>query len=337
MQNILAIESSCDETSTAIISGGKVLSLFISSQLEHQDWGGVVPELASRSHLKTITFALKAALNQASMGINQIDAVAVTTEPGLVGSLLVGVNTAKGLALGLNKPLISVNHIEAHLLSVAIENKIDFPYIGLVASGGHTLLYDVRGVGNYVLLGATRDDAAGEAFDKGAKLLGLGYPGGPLIDKLAKEGDREKYDFPRPLKDKPNYDFSFSGVKTALRYFLRDELLGKLPTGNILQDVCASYQEAIVESLLNKTLKAAKNLSYNNIAVVGGCSANSRIREYFSNECKKRNYQFYKTTPLYSTDNAAMIGLVGYYKFLNNNFSDLGITAKSNMIRAKSK
>lgn len=334
MVNILAIETSCDDTSTSVVVDGKVVSLFISSQKEHNEWGGVVPELASRTHLKVIGFALKKVLQDSSIKLSDLNAIAVTTEPGLVGSLLVGVNSAKGLSVALNIPLISVNHIEAHLLSVLIDNKVEFPFVGLVASGGHTLLYDVKGIGEYVLLGATRDDAAGEAFDKGAKMLGLGYPGGPMIDELSKKGDPLKYNFPRPLTNKPGLDFSFSGIKTALRYFLRDNFDNQLLTDQNLYDVCASYQEAIVETLIKKTLKSCKILGNKRIVVVGGCSANSRLKNLMSINCKK-NIEFFTTKPIYSTDNAAMIGIVAYEKYKSKVFSDLTITAKSNMIRAK--
>jgi N6-L-threonylcarbamoyladenine synthase len=332
---LLAIESSCDETSAAVIRDGEVASLLISSQADHEAWGGVVPELASRAHLKSITPMIVGAMREAGAEFSELEAIAVTTEPGLVGSLLVGVNAAKGLAVGLGLPLIAVHHIEAHLLSVLIEHRdMEFPYLGMVVSGGHTLLYDVRGVGDYVLLGATRDDAAGEAFDKGAKLLGLGYPGGPLVDKHAELGDPHKYDFPRGLLHDPSHDFSFSGVKTSLRYFLRDHYPDEKPSGLDLANICASYQEAIVDVLVAKGVRAALQLGYTRLAVVGGVSVNSRLRSKMNEKCAEKGLQFVTVKPVYSTDNAAMIGIAGWQKLIRNAYSPLTTTARASMIRA---
>jgi N6-L-threonylcarbamoyladenine synthase len=334
-QSLLAIESSCDETSAAVVRDGDVLSLLITSQPDHNAWGGVVPELASRAHLTSVAPVIGGAMEKAGVSYSELAAIAVTTEPGLVGSLLVGVNTAKGLAVGLGIPLIAVNHIEAHLLSVLIENKdLQFPYLGLVVSGGHTLLYRVEGVGSYKLLGATRDDAAGEAFDKGAKLLGLGYPGGPAIDRLAAGGNREFHQFPRGLIRNSESDFSFSGLKTSLRYFLRDHYAGGLPVGTELADICASYQEAIVDTLVTKATRMAAAQGLERIAVVGGVAANSRLRDRMKEECGKMGYEYSSVSPIYSTDNAAMIGIVGWHKLLAGIFTPLTVTARASMIRA---
>jgi N6-L-threonylcarbamoyladenine synthase len=332
---LLAIESSCDETSAAVIRDGEVASLLISSQTDHEVWGGVVPELASRAHLKAIEPMVRGAMQKAGVAFEELEAIAVTTEPGLVGSLLVGVNAAKGLAVALGVPLIGVHHVEAHLLSVLIEHReMEFPFLGLVVSGGHTLLYDVRAVGEYELLGATRDDAAGEAFDKGAKLLGLGYPGGPAIDRHAERGNPYKHDFPRGLLNDPSNDFSFSGLKTSLRYFLRDNYPDEKPTGLDLADICASYQEAIVDLLVTKAVRSAEKLGYERIAVVGGVSANTRLRSRMQEKCLERNLTFFTVKPIYSTDNAAMIGIAGWQKLQRRAFTPLTTTAKAAMIRA---
>jgi N6-L-threonylcarbamoyladenine synthase len=337
-RTLLAIESSCDETSAAVVRDGEVLSLLITSQPDHDAWGGVVPELASRAHLTSIAPVVTAAMEKAGVGYTDLEAIAVTTEPGLVGSLLVGVNTAKGLAVGLGVPLIAVNHIEAHLLSILIEDPdVEFPYLGLVVSGGHTLLYRVGGVGEYELIGATRDDAAGEAFDKGAKLLGLGYPGGPAIDRIAREGDPTRHKFPRGLIKNSESDFSFSGLKTSLRYFLRDNYPGELPTGGELADICASYQEAIVDTLVTKTMRIAAARELQRIAVVGGVAVNSRLRARMKEECESRGLGYYTVRPVYGTDNAAMIGIVGWHKMLAGAFTPLSVTARASMIRADRK
>ena len=332
---LLAIESSCDETSASVIRDGEVASLVVSSQIDHSDWGGVVPELASRAHLKSIAPAIRRALREAETTVAEMSAVAVTVEPGLIGSLLVGLNAAKGLSVALNIPLIEVHHIEAHLLSVLIEQPdLQFPWLGLVVSGGHTLLYDVKGVGDYELIGATRDDAAGEAFDKGAKLLGLGYPGGPMVDRLAAEGDPARHKFPRSLMEATSNDFSFSGVKTALRYFLRDNFPDGPPTGADLADICASYQEAIVDTLVVKTIRLARKMGYTRVAAVGGVAVNSRLRTKFAEAGGARGITFHTVSAIYGTDNAAMIGIVGWKKFQSGIFTPLTTVARASMIRA---
>jgi N6-L-threonylcarbamoyladenine synthase len=311
------------------------MSLVITSQPDHDAWGGVVPELASRAHLTSVAPVIAGAMEKAGVGYGELEAIAVTTEPGLVGSLLVGVNTAKGLAVGLGIPLIAVNHIEAHLFSVLIENpEIEFPYLGLVVSGGHTLLYRVASIGSYELLGSTRDDAAGEAFDKGAKLLGLGYPGGPAIDRLALEGNPARHKFPRGLIRGAENDFSFSGLKTSLRYFIRDNYPNGLPTGAELADICASYQEAIVDTLVTKSIRVAGAQGLERIAVVGGVAVNSRLRARMEEEARSKGLGYYTVRPVYSTDNAAMIGIVGWHRLLAGAFSPLTTTARASMIRA---
>jgi N6-L-threonylcarbamoyladenine synthase len=262
-------------------------------------------------------------------------AIAVTVEPGLIGSLLVGLNAAKGMAVALKIPLVEVHHIEAHLLSVLLEEPdLEFPWLALVVSGGHTLLYDVRGVGSYELLGATRDDAAGEAFDKGAKLLGLGYPGGPMVDRLAAGGDPTRHRFPRSMMEPASNDFSFSGVKTALRYFLRDNHPDGAPTGSALADICASYQEAIVDALVTKTIRIARSLGRDRVAAVGGVAVNSRLRAKFTEASEAAGLSFHTVRPIYGTDNAAMIGIVGWKKFQAGTFAPLTTIARASMIRS---
>lgn len=329
MQTILGIETSCDDTSIAICRDRTIASVIVSSQTEHREWGGIVPELASRAHLGAIAPLITEALADAGVRFGDLSAVAVTNRPGLIGSLLVGLNVAKGIALARTIPLIAVDHLEAHLLSVGIEHDLAYPYLALLVSGGHTMLYDVRGIGDYELLGATRDDAAGEAFDKGAKLLGLGYPGGPLVDRLAAEGDPERYRFPRGLSGKPTLDFSFSGVKTALRYHLRDAYDGKEIPESDLPDLCASYQEAILAVLLEKTRRAADSLDRSRVALVGGVSANSRLRSLFTEWTEATGRTLLTTAPLYSTDNAAMIAWVGAARLERGLTDSLRTTALS--------
>lgn len=332
---ILAIETSCDDCSVAVMRGRTVASHLISSQKEHTEWGGVVPELASRAHLRTIGGMVVEALRAASADSERLDAVAVTTEPGLIGSLLVGVNVAKGIAVARGVPLIAVNHIEAHLHSILLDHPtLEWPWLALVVSGGHTLIYACNAPGDYTLLGATRDDAAGEAFDKGAKLLGLGYPGGPVVDKLAVSGNREAVKFPRGLLSPDSLDFSFSGLKTSLRYHLRDHYNGAAPDGQALNDLCASYQEAIVETLVTKALRAAERTGLERIALVGGVAANSRLRALMEERCTRVGRTSYAVSPIHGTDNAAMIGLVGVTRFETGAFTPITVTARASAIRA---
>lgn len=329
MSTILGIETSCDDTSVSVVRDGEVLSVIVSSQAVHNRWGGIVPELASRSHLDHIAPILERALEDASVGIDQIDAIAATNRPGLIGSLLVGLNVAKGIALARRIPFIAVDHLEAHLLSILIENRTEFPFLALLVSGGHTILYDVQEVGEYRLVGVTRDDAAGEAFDKGSKLLGLGYPGGPLIDRIARDGNPEAIDFPRGLQGKQTLDFSFSGVKTSLRYYLKERYDGKRPPEQDLPDICASYQEAIVDALWRKTKKAADELGSKRVALVGGVSANSRLRARFEEWTESTDKVLLTTSSHYATDNAAMIAYVGWLRHECADHDPLSTVARS--------
>lgn len=305
MRVLLAIESSCDETSIAVLVDGEPRALTISSQIEfHKPYGGVVPELASRHHLEVIHPLLERTLDEAGVTLKDLDAVAVTVGPGLSGSLLVGVAVAKMLGALLQIPVMGVNHMEGHLYSVRLEHTVECPYLCLVCSGGHTQLVRVASEGEHEILGETRDDAAGEAFDKVAKLIGLGYPGGPVIDKLCqKEGDPGAFDFPRPMQ-KSGLEFSFSGLKTAVRRVWLE--CGK--DESRLPDIAASFQEAVVDVLTSKLLRAAKRFELKRLAVVGGVACNSRLRAKLQQAAERGAYEVFFPKPLYCTDNAAMIG-----------------------------
>lgn len=333
---ILGIESSCDDTSIAILKDEEILVNLISSQHFHCKYGGIVPELASRAHLEVISELLIDALKQANLSMTDIDAIGVTTNPGLVGSLLVGANFAKGLSIKYKIPVVPVNHIEGHIYSGNIQfPDLDFPLISLVVSGGHTAIFKVNSYKDYELIGSTIDDAAGEAFDKIAKLIGKTYPGGPIIDRLAKSGDAKKYDFPRSLKHQKNYNFSFSGLKTSVRYFVQKEFPDGLKEED-LPDICASVQEAIVDILVHKTILASKEYNIKTIVIGGGVSANSRLREQF-NEYIKEQYQIIIPDMEYCLDNAAMIGNIALNKFKyshKNEYMNLDFTVNSNPIRA---
>ena len=329
---ILAIESSCDETAASVIENGRnVLSNIISSQIEiHKEYGGVVPEVASRKHIENINDVVEEALKKAEIDSEKIDAIAVTYGPGLVGALLVGVNFAKGLSYAWNKPLIGVNHIEGHISANYIQDKsLEPPFICLVASGGHTHLVYVRDYGEYEIMGKTRDDAAGEAFDKIARSIGLGYPGGPLIDEAAKKGNKEAIKFPRVVIDDDTLDFSFSGLKSSVLNYIHNskQKNEEVSAG----DVAASFQAAVVEVLVLKTVKAAKLKNCSTIALAGGVASNSSLRESLQEECVKNNYKFTKPAPVLCTDNAAMIGCAGYYKYLKKEFSDSSLNAIPNL------
>lgn len=329
---ILAIETSCDETAVAVLENGRnVLSNIISSQIEiHKQFGGVVPEVASRKHIENIDSVVSEAISKAQINYNDIDAIAVTYGPGLVGALLVGINYAKGLSYAWNKPLIGVNHIEGHICANFIEDKeLEPPFVCLVASGGHTHLVYVKDYGEFEIMGKTRDDAAGEAFDKIARALGLGYPGGPLLDKLAQKGNREAIKFPRVIIDENSFDFSFSGLKSAVLNYLhhceqKNEVI-------VVEDVAASFQEAVVEVLVSKAIKAAKEKKCDKIALAGGVASNTRLRQVLQDECHKNNYKFMRPSPILCTDNGAMIGCAGYYKYLKNEFSNSALNAKPNL------
>ncbi|HBD65196.1 MAG TPA: tRNA (adenosine(37)-N6)-threonylcarbamoyltransferase complex transferase subunit TsaD [Clostridiales bacterium] len=329
---ILAIESSCDETAAAVVENGRnVLSNIISSQIEiHKEFGGVVPEVASRKHIENINDVVEEALSEANVSVEEIDAIAVTYGPGLVGALLVGVNFAKGLSYAWGKPLIAVNHIEGHINANFIEDKeLEPPFICMVASGGHTHLVYVKDYGKYEILGKTRDDAAGEAFDKIARAIGLGYPGGPLIDKVAKAGNKNAIKFPRVVIDDETLDFSFSGLKSAVLNYIHNSSQKNEEVN--MEDVAASFQEAVVEVLAMKTVKAAMLKNCDIIALAGGVASNSRLREVLQEECMKHNYKFTKPSPVLCTDNAAMIGCAAYYKYLHKQFADASLNALPNL------
>lgn len=333
---ILSIESSCDETAAAVVENGRsVLSNIISSQIEiHKEFGGVVPEVASRKHIENINDVVEEALIKANVKPKDIDAIAVTYGPGLVGALLVGINFAKGLSYAWEKPLIGVNHIEGHINANYIEDKdLKPPFICMVVSGGHTHLVNVQDYGVYKILGMTRDDAAGEAYDKVARAIGLGYPGGPLIDKAAKQGNKDAIKFPRAIIDEETLDFSFSGLKSAVLNYLHNS---KQKNEDInVNDVAASFQEAVVDVLVMKTIKAAKQENLKTIALAGGVASNSRLRERLQDECNINNYKFTKPSPILCTDNAAMIGCAGYYKYLKQQFDNSSLNAMPNLQLAK--
>ena len=342
MPTILAIESSCDETSASICRDGQILSNYIANQQVHEKYGGVVPELASRAHIQNIVPVVEIALREAKCAKQEIDAIAFTQSPGLIGSLLVGSQFAKSLALSLNKPLIAVHHMQAHVLANLIEDpKPTFPFLCLTVSGGHTQIVLCESPVQLKVIGETIDDAAGEAFDKSAKLLGLPYPGGPLIDKYAQQGNGNRFNFPEPQI--PGLNFSFSGVKTSILYFLNNagksniykqeftatEKERELFIRENLADICASIQQRIVSILLNKLKKASIETGIKNICIAGGVSANSGLRNDLKEMGKKYHWQIHIPAFQYCTDNAAMIAITGYYKYLANDFSELSVTASA--------
>ena len=307
---VLGIETSCDETSAAVVDAGRILSNVVSSQIDlHRPYGGVVPELAARNHLELIDTVIRTALAEAGLAIGEIDAVAATYGPGLASSLLIGLNAGKGLALAAGKPFIGINHLEAHLYSPALDG-VGLPMVSLIVSGGHTILAHVTGIGQHIILGQTIDDAAGEAFDKVAKLLKLAYPGGPEIDRLAKTGNPRAIAFPRSMLNDASYDFSFSGLKTSVLYFLR-----KNPTCCV-PDICASFQEAVVDVLAGKLLRAAEEYRVQTVSMAGGVSINSRLREKLTAECERRQLRLRLAPAKLCTDNAGMIAALAYHKLL---------------------
>lgn len=327
MTTILAIETSCDETSAAVVKDGKeILSNMVASQVEfHKKYGGIVPEIASRKHIEVINPIIKEAMEKAKVEFKELDAVAVTYGPGLVGSLLVGLCAAKAIAYSLDIPLIGVNHLEAHIYANFLIAKPVFPFICLIVSGGHTMLVLVKDHGKYQVLGRTRDDAAGEAFDKVARFLNLGYPGGPIIDKLAKEGNPKAIEFKRPVIEKEfGYDFSFSGIKTAVVNYVRQLPGDWRPT---TADIVASFQQAIIDVLVEKAIRAAKEYKCKTIALAGGVSANSALRRDLEIRAKEQKMKV--NIPPYElcTDNAAMVGCAGYYHVQQKRISDLKLAA----------
>lgn len=327
---ILGIESSCDDTSAAVLRGTSMLSNVIASQEVHRKYGGVIPELASRAHQQNIIPVVDTALREAGVEVSQLDAIAFTRGPGLLGSLLVGVSFAKGIAVANNIPLVEVNHLQGHILSHFIDMPgqetphPQFPFLCLLVSGGHTQIIKVAAPLEMEIIGTTIDDAAGEAFDKCAKVMGLPYPGGPVIDRLAKEGDPDKFRFAKPHID--GYDYSFSGLKTSFLYFLRDRV-GEDPDfiENNKADLCASLQKTIIDILMAKLIKASKDTGIKEIAVAGGVSANSGLRGAVTAEGDRRRWRTYLPPLKFTTDNAAMIAVTGYYKYLEERISPLDV------------
>ena len=329
---ILAIESSCDETSAAVVVNGReVLSNVIASQIStHEKYGGVVPEVASRMHIEAISGVVEEALLKANITLEKIDAIGVTYGPGLVGALLVGLQFAKGLAFASKKPLVGVNHIEGHLCANYIQHKdLKPPFVSLVVSGGHTFIVHVKDYGIYEVIGQTRDDAAGEAYDKVARALGLGYPGGPKIDKLAKEGNPKAITFPKANFHEETLDFSFSGVKSAVLNYLNKCNMQNIEINKA--DVAASFQQAVVDVLKDNVLLTCKKKNIDTIAIAGGVASNSTLRETLINEAGKKGIKVLFPTPILCTDNAAMIGSAAYFNFINGKVNDLNLNAKPNL------
>lgn len=328
----LAIESSCDETSVAILRNGReVISNIIASQVDlHKRFGGVVPEVASRKHVESISYVINEALDEAKMNLEDIDIIGTTYGPGLVGALLVGLSTSKALAYSLDIPLVGVNHIEGHIYANFIEYKeLEPPFICLIVSGGHTHLVYMKDYGVYEVLGKTRDDAAGEAFDKVARSIGLGYPGGPLIDKLSKKGDKEAIKFPRTYLEEGSLDFSFSGLKSAVLNYLNNSKQKGIEI--VEEDVAASFQQAVIDVLVDKTIKAAKKSSVDTIAIAGGVAANSGLRELLAQRCKENGFDLKYPSLKLCTDNAAMIGCVAYYNYIKGYRADMHLNAVPNL------
>lgn len=329
---ILAVETSCDETAAAVVKNGReVLSNIIFSQIDlHKVYGGVVPEIASRKHIEKINQVIEEALSKAGITMQEIDGIGVTYGPGLVGALLVGVAEAKAISFATGKPLIGVHHIEGHISANYIEHKeLEPPFLCLVVSGGHTHLVLVKDYGEYQIIGKTRDDAAGEAFDKVARAIGLGYPGGPKIDKLAKEGNPDAIVFPRAQIEGAPYDFSFSGLKSAVLNYINSMEMKHTEINQA--DVAASFQKAVVDVLVTRTIAAAKDYGMKQVAIAGGVAANSTLRSAMEEACKKNQLDFYYPSIIYCTDNAAMIGTAAYYEFIKGVRSGLDLNAVPNL------
>ncbi len=329
---ILGIESSCDETAAAVVRNGReVLSNIISSQIAiHTEYGGVVPEIASRKHLEKIDEVIALALSEASCSFSEIDAIAVTYGPGLVGALLVGVAEAKALAYALNKPLVGVHHIEGHVSANYIENKeLEPPFACLIVSGGHTHLVMVEDYGKYEIVGRSRDDAAGEAFDKVARAVGLGYPGGPKVDAEAQKGNPQAIAFPRGTVSDHPYDFSFSGIKSAVLNYINK---AKMTNEAIcVPDLCASFQEAVTDALVTRAIRLCNERGVRKLAIAGGVASNSHIRTRMEEACRQNGIRFYRPSPVLCTDNAAMIGCAGYYAYLRGQRDGLALNACPNL------
>ena len=329
---ILGLESSCDETAAAVIKNGRtVLSNVISSQIDiHKEYGGVVPEIASRKHIERINTVIEEALKEAGVGLKDLDAIGVTYGPGLVGALLVGVAEAKAICFAADIPLVGVHHIEGHVSANYIENKdLEPPFLCLIVSGGHTHLVVVKDYGEFEILGRTRDDAAGEAFDKVARAIGLGYPGGPKIDKLSKEGNPDAITFPKTKIEDAPYDFSFSGLKSAvLNYINKAKMMNEEFNP---ADLAASFQKNVVDTLTEKTIHAAKELHINKVAIAGGVASNSTLRNSMEEACRKEGLRFYHTSPIFCTDNGAMIGVAAYYEFIKGTRHGWDLNAVPNL------
>lgn len=329
---ILAIESSCDETAAAVVKNGReVLSNVISSQIElHKLYGGVVPEIASRKHIEKINQVIEEALEEASVTLDDIDAIGVTYGPGLVGALLVGVAEAKAIAYAKKLPLVGVHHIEGHISANYIENKeLQPPFICLVVSGGHTHLVCVKDYGKYEIIGRTRDDAAGEAFDKVARAIGLGYPGGPKIDKLSKEGNPNAIVFPKAHIEESPYDFSFSGVKSSVLNYINGCRMKEIEYNQA--DIAASFQKAVTEVLVENAMKAVKEYGFTKLAIAGGVASNSTLRGAMRKACEEQGIEFYHPSPILCTDNAAMIGAAAYYEYMNGTRHGWDLNAVPNL------
>lgn len=329
---ILGIESSCDETAAAVVRNGRdVLSNVISSQIElHKLYGGVVPEIASRKHIEKINQVIEEALTTSGVALKDLDAIGVTYGPGLVGALLVGVAEAKAISYAAKIPLVGVHHIEGHISANYIEHpELEPPFLCLVVSGGHTHLVLVKNYGEYEIIGRTRDDAAGEAFDKVARAIGLGYPGGPKIDKLSKEGDPGAVKFPRASIEGAPYDFSFSGLKSAVLNHINSCKMKETPINNA--DIAASFQEAVVDVLITKTINAAKEYGMKKVALAGGVASNGALRKGMLSTCQKNGLELYYPSPIYCTDNGAMIGAAAYYEFIHGTKAGLDLNAVPNL------
>lgn len=324
---ILGIESSCDETAAAVVNNGAdILSNIIVSQVkDHALYGGVVPEIASRRHIESIIPVITAALMEADLTLDDIEGIAVTKGPGLVGALLVGLSVAKAIAFARNLPIAGVNHIEGHLTAIFLEQEVEFPYLGLIVSGGHTSLFLVKGFGDYLLIGRTIDDAAGEALDKVGKVLGLGYPGGAAMDRMARGGDPRAIDFPRGFLNRHNFDFSFSGMKTAASQFIKKLPGERLP--GMINDIAASFQESVIDVLIKKSIKAAEAYKVKSIVISGGVACNSRLRERLKEEAELRRMEALFPSPVLCADNGAMIAALGYHYLKNGGEADLGMNA----------
>ena len=314
---VLGLETSCDETAAAVLKDGDILlSNVINDQIGiHLKYGGIVPELAGRSHIDRVHRVIEEAVKEAGAQLRDLDLIAVTMGPGLIGSLLVGLNTAKGLSYGLNTPMIGVNHLEGHLLAIFLQKKIQFPFVALIVSGGHTDLYRASDFGQYKLLGRTRDDAAGESFDKVGKMLGLPYPGGPAIERLARKGNGKAHKFPRAYLEKGSLDFSFSGLKTSVRTFLQQREQGNRITLTD-EDISAGFQDAVIDVLVDKLISACKKEKISRIVVTGGVAANGALREAVRNAAQSHGFEASFPDRIFCTDNAAMIACAGYHKFV---------------------